>query len=135
MIDKGIERIRVNPRKRQTRYERAEHDKAFPGNRVNCVDGPRPCPWLRCRYHLALTVKRGGSITVDHNAMESESNCALDVAEEGAQTLERIGALMGISKQSIQYTEVEAIEKLRRRLLRKRLTRVEKFCRTLLGEP
>jgi hypothetical protein len=27
-----------------------------PRNRSECKDGPRPCPWVSCRYHLALDV-------------------------------------------------------------------------------
>jgi hypothetical protein len=25
-----------------------------PRTRADCLDGPRPCPWFRCRYHLAF---------------------------------------------------------------------------------
>src|SRR5581483_1287305 len=27
-----------------------------PRTRGECVDGPRPCPWVGCRHHLALDV-------------------------------------------------------------------------------
>ncbi len=27
-----------------------------PRTRAECIDGPRPCPWVSCRHHLALDV-------------------------------------------------------------------------------
>jgi len=28
-----------------------------PKTRADCIDGPRPCPWLGCRYHLGVEVE------------------------------------------------------------------------------
>ena len=36
---------------------------------ADCVDRPRPCPWVGCKYHLLLDVTAAGSIAV--NAGES----------------------------------------------------------------
>jgi len=33
-----------------------ELDRLRPKTRADCIDGPRPCPWLSCRYHLAISV-------------------------------------------------------------------------------
>jgi hypothetical protein len=61
-----------------------------PRTRGDCVDGPRPCPWVGCRYHLALDVAdRRVRSTFDvvreidaANRGESyRETCALDVAD------------------------------------------------------
>lgn len=33
-----------------------------PTTRGDCVDGPRPCPWVRCRFHLAIEVNEFGTL-------------------------------------------------------------------------
>lgn len=30
-----------------------------PTKRSECVDGPRPCPWVSCRHHLLLEISHG----------------------------------------------------------------------------
>lgn len=64
-----------------------------PRTRGDCVDGPRPCPYVRCRYHLWLNVtephwnspsgKPQRPTTLDARWLESPlpPSCALDVAD------------------------------------------------------
>lgn len=33
-----------------------------PTTRAECRNGPRPCPWIGCRYHLLIEVTPSGSL-------------------------------------------------------------------------
>ena len=94
-------------------------EERFPRSRGECVDGPRPCPWVRCRHHLYLDFAPDtGSLTFNFPALEVDDlveSCALDVASEGPATCEQIGALLGVSKQAIQVVESKALAKLEKR--------------------
>ena len=37
-----------------------ETDYYKPQTRAECVDGPRPCPYVSCKHHLYLDVRRRG---------------------------------------------------------------------------
>lgn len=69
-----------------------------PRCRAQCKNGPRPCPWVSCRYHLYLNVCRGGRLRFKWGpdviaALEKmPDTCALDVADRGP-TDERTGVL------------------------------------------
>jgi len=64
-----------------------------PRTRGDCVDGPRPCPFVRCRYHLWLTTteahwnsptgKPQRPTTLEPRWLENPlpPSCALDVAD------------------------------------------------------
>lgn len=100
-----------------------------PTRRSDCVDGERPCPWVSCRYHLALEVRRNGAIAIaaalppfttkatgsvgmydeaiDWDALPE--TCALDVAERGEATLEEVGALLGgLTREAVRLIEEKA---------------------------
>lgn len=93
---------------------------ARPKVRADCVDGPRPCPFMGCRYHLGLEEKPLlGSLRLpfgeepDFDAMPD--TCALDVADRGGTTLEEVGRRMGVTREYIRQLEERALEKLKRR--------------------
>lgn len=69
-----------------------------PVRRADCIDGPRPCPWGFCRYRTP------------------DGTCALDVAAQGAASLDVIGAHEGISRERVRQITDEALVKLRVRL-------------------
>jgi hypothetical protein len=109
-----------------------------PRTRADCVDGPRPCPWVSCRYHLLVDVKPSGALLLnvrtpgahgtktisryglrgyDAEQMADRaaehlnamtSTCALDVADEGGASFARIGRLLGLRKQSVQVIQLKA---------------------------
>src|SRR5687767_8554344 len=66
-----------------------------PKTRGDCGNEMRPCPWVSCRYHLFLET-RDGTIVLPHGGdpealLRMQSTCSLDVAAEGAHSLEQVG--------------------------------------------
>ncbi len=88
-----------------------------PQSRAQCVDGPRPCPFVSCKYHLYLDVKTDtNSIKLNFphlEVWELEHSCSLDVAERGGMTLEDVGHIMNLTRERVRQVEVAGIEKLR----------------------
>lgn len=105
-----------------------------PRKRGDCDDIPRPCPYVGCMYHLALSVSSRGSIravglsrvlklgaAVGEELLDSvvdalphmEHTCTLDVAEDGEQTLEAIGKILGVTKEAVRQTEEKSLSRLR----------------------
>ncbi len=74
-----------------------------PSTRGACIYGSRPCPWLRCRYHLWPDVSKRRELP--------KHSCALDVADEGAHTLEQLGDLLGLTRERLRQIEALAIRK------------------------
>jgi hypothetical protein len=87
-----------------------------PRKRAECVDGPRPCPFVSCEYHLFVDVSpRTGAIKLnfpDLEVWELTESCALDVADRGGTTLEDVGAIMNLTRERIRQVEVKALAKL-----------------------
>lgn len=86
-----------------------------PLTRGDCQDGPRPCPFVSCRYHLYLDTDRTGGIRLHHpklNPEDLEESCALDVADRGATTLEEIGRLYAVSRETVRLIEAAAGRRL-----------------------
>lgn len=88
-----------------------------PKTRGDCVNGPRPCPWVGCRHHLYLEVNPvTGSITLnrpDIEPWEMEHSCSLDIADEGDHTLEQVGFSTNITRERVRQLEVPALVKLK----------------------
>ena len=83
-----------------------------PRVRADCVDGPRPCPWVSCRHHLYLDVKPNGSVVINHPDTELEDmaeTCSLDVADHGPESLKSVGQLMNMVRErtleTLRYLE------------------------------
>ncbi len=97
-----------------------------PTNRSECIDGPRPCPYVGCKYHLFLDVSWSGSIIVNWPAAVDDADgpdlsmlgetCALDVADRGGLTLEDVGACMNLTRERVRQIEILAESRFRRRL-------------------
>ena len=89
---------------------------ARPRTRADCVNGPRPCPWVGCRWHLYLEVKPNGSIRFLHPGRELEDlrdTCALDVAGRGGVSLVEVGELLQCTRSRAQQMVERALERLR----------------------
>lgn len=91
-----------------------------PKTRGECVSGLRPCPWLSCRYHLALEVKKDGTIASSLPLVDGEldlaalpETCSLDVADRVADgrasaDLDEVGAYMGFSREMTRIVQAQA---------------------------
>ena len=87
---------------------------ARPQTRAECISGPRPCPFVSCRHHLALEVTGAGSIKFNFDPEdESRESCSLDVADRGPLTVDETGVALGVSHARIEQIEQAAYSKLR----------------------
>lgn len=77
-------------------------DNAMPKTRGDCQHGPRPCPWVSCRYHLAVEVAPRGRLVVNLPDpslwTEDTETCALDIADEGGVSAVRIAKALNLTK-------------------------------------
>lgn len=90
-----------------------------PVTRGDCVGGPRPCPFVGCRFNLYLDVTKGGGIRFNFPGYEVDEmpgpSCALDVADAGDHTLEEVGDTMQVTRERVRQLEEGALRQLRRR--------------------
>jgi len=85
-----------------------------PRTRGDCVDGPRPCPWLSCRYHLGLPFE---------GKRRSANTCSLDVADQGGLIQSELADELGLSKARVQQIEATALLKFRLAVIQDDATR------------
>ena len=94
-------------------------DAERPHTRAECKDGLRPCPWVACKHHLYLDINpRTGSIKLnfpDLEPWELAHTCALDLADEGARTLEEIGEITNLTRERVRQVEVRGLLELKAR--------------------
>jgi len=106
--------------KRQLKRGRAEYPETDccwkPRTRADCMDGPRPCPFVSCKYHLYLEAGRGrGSIKLlfpDIEPWELGETCLLDVAELGGVTMEATAVMLNLTKERVRQIQQKALAKL-----------------------
>ncbi len=100
----------------------AEHEPDRPRTRRDCLDGgvnsARPCPWVRCRSHLAIDVHpQSGSIKPNHPLDDFDAmpaTCALDVvaAHPDGVTLETVAGLLNVTRERVRQIEERALARL-----------------------
>ena len=86
-----------------------------PLTRGECVDIPRPCPWVSCRHHLFADVTKGGGLKLNYPDLDPGQlahSCSLDVADAGEHTLESIAPLVNTTRERVRQTENIAIGNL-----------------------
>ncbi len=88
-----------------------------PQCREECATGPRPCPFVSCKYHLYLDVNpETGSIKLNFPHLqvdEMAQTCSLDVAAKGGITLEEVGEIMNLTRERIRQVEVRGLLKMK----------------------
>jgi hypothetical protein len=86
-----------------------------PRTRAECINGPRPCPFVSCEHHLYLDVSSNGNLKLNFPDIEPGDlveSCALDVAERGGATLEQVGEIMNLTRERVRQIEVRAFARL-----------------------
>ena len=92
-------------------------DYQRPRKRSDCSAIGRPCLFVSCKHHLYLDVNPDtGSIKLnfpDLEVWELPHTCALDLANEGGMTLEKIGEIMNLTRERVRQMEVSGIRQIR----------------------
>lgn len=106
----------------------ARLDALRPRTRGDCQDGPRPCPWVGCRWHLLwerrdLAWLRGvgnGSRYVPPRPRTDEEllqvleqlpeTCALDVADRGPLMLAEVGQVLGLVRERVRQIQEKVLD-------------------------
>lgn len=96
---------------------RSDLETMRPRYRSECVNGPRPCIFVSCKYHLYLDVNpRTGSVKLnfpDKELWELPQTCALDVADQGGITLEEVGEIMNLTRERVRQVETRGVQAMR----------------------
>lgn len=90
----------------------------LPPDRGACKDGPRPCPYVTCKYHLYLDVRDNGSVKLnfpDIEPHELEESCALDAAEQGGMTLMEVADRLNITREAVRLIEDRLLVRIRKK--------------------
>lgn len=83
----------------------------------SCTNEVRPCPWLGCHHHLAVSdVNPNGTIRYAHPGKtleQLEETCVLDVIKEhpDGATLEHVGRLFGLTRERVRQVVAAATDK------------------------
>lgn len=95
-----------------------EHER--PRTRGECAEGPRPCPFVSCKWHLYIDVNpANGTLKLNFPHLEPgelAESCSLDVADRGGVPLEAVGAAMNITRERVRQLEVLISRRLHGRL-------------------
>lgn len=104
---------------RRLREARTPHrltePRRLPLTRAECVDAPRPCPYVSCRHHLYLEVScRTGAIKLNFpgvDVLDMAESCSLDVADRGRLTFLELGARLNVTREAARLIEAAALRK------------------------
>lgn len=100
-----------------------------PKTRADCVDGPRPCPFVGCKFnnYVGFRPDRAGAPSlglqypwgpaVEPDGVPPGSSCTLDAAEQGGLTLEATAEFMGLTKERVRQIEEQGLVRLKAALL------------------
>lgn len=113
------EQLRRILRRANTERDRAKAPEHWrPQVRGDCIGGPRPCPYVACRYNLLLEVTPTGSLKFPHGYpwdIETDTaTCALDVADEGEHSTEQAAVYLGNCRDVAAKGLRSAVEKMDR---------------------
>jgi hypothetical protein len=95
-------------------------DDERPVTREECRNGPRPCLYVSCKFHLYLDVNpENGAIKLNFPHLEPwemTESCALDVAERGGMSLEELGKLLNVTRERARQLEESGKRKIAEKL-------------------
>src|SRR2546423_11295848 len=84
----------------------SEIEATRPKSRADCATGPRPCPYVSCKFNLYVDVNpRTGSVKMnfpDTELWEIGDTCALDVADRGGITLRGGGGILELPPERVR---------------------------------
>lgn len=89
-------------------------DGEAPKIRAECINGPRPCPWIRCKWHAIWYIKavkssRPFRALSDQQIVDiiagMEYSCVLDVCDQGGATLDLVGEVLQTTRERIRQIE------------------------------
>ncbi len=88
-----------------------------PKTRGDCVGGQRPCPFVSCKYHLALEVHEHAiKYNFPHvDVTDMNETCSLDVADHQGTTLEEVSELLNITRERVRQIERAALKRVQKR--------------------
>ena len=119
-----MERIDTPPLDEEERRLLKTLTRLRPRTREDCDRIARPCLFVGCRYHLYLEVHQAtGRVIFNFPELEPHEmshSCALDYAELGGETLDNVGAALGVTGERARQVEEGALEILERRMQRNR---------------
>jgi len=89
-----------------------------PRSRQDCIQGPRPCPFVGCRHHLYLDFTPVGSVKFNFGHQEETlaqmpETCSLDVADRGEHDMTKIADYLNVTPARVQQEVASALHKLR----------------------
>lgn len=84
-----------------------------PKIRADCINGPRPCPWVRCKWHAIWALKASHSLLLAHYTdeqiikmiSEMRHSCTLDVCDMGGVTLDLVGDVLHTTRERVRQIE------------------------------
>jgi hypothetical protein len=74
----------------------------------------RPCPWISCKYHLAVEVLKTGhlkEVFPDTELEDLPQTCVLDIADGGPKTLGEVGTFLNLTRERIRQMEAKGIRR------------------------
>lgn len=89
-----------------------------PATRAECVDAPRPCPFVSCRHHLWLIEQRDRPGNPARGAQGAATlrpigeSCSLDVAVK-PRSLQEVAVTLGVVPTRVHQITLLALAKLR----------------------
>jgi hypothetical protein len=94
--------------KREPRWPRIVRPKTY----GDCLLGPRPCPFIGCRYNLLSEVSFAGGLRL-RRYKDGMETCALDMANKGGMDTRTVARVLGLGKNRILQISADGMEKMR----------------------